>query len=95
MWRAEKPHPFNLASLLVRAGAELMFSAHLLTCVDKGRLPRACASWVVTASQAQEQGQEPLPSRDLSVSTGAGQLSRSVLIQGREEGSSRWPLLCS
>lgn len=50
VWRAEKPNPFNLASLLVHADAELMFSAHHLTCVDKGRLYCAHASWAAAAS---------------------------------------------
>lgn len=38
-----------LTSLLVHADADLMFSAHPLTCVDKGRLHCAHASWAVTA----------------------------------------------
>lgn len=46
----EKPHPFSLLTpLLVHADADHVFSAHQLTCVDKGRLHCAHASWAVTA----------------------------------------------
>lgn len=68
-------------SLLVHADADLVFSAHLLTCVDKGRLRCTHISWAVTACLALEQARDPLPPSDLVLySIDIGQLSESVLI---------------
>lgn len=49
----------------MRTDADLVFCAHLLTCVDKGRLCCARARWAVTACLAKNKARTLRPPSDL------------------------------